>query len=201
MASVTRVGFAFGDGLRRSLKLARRCAFAELDGADAEDALEAAEDGEARDAGRPGHVGEPCPFGGVPGEELGDGGDGLGLRIGSGRGEVGLAAHAGAVACGLGQRRRRKEGDVFARGPAAGAAGAAEDVRRPNRIHELAVGGGVAREHLLPGLAGKDAGDPGGGSLRLCNRRRDVGVGDRCGHGGLHTQYPPASRLSRHSER
>ena len=75
-----------------------------------------------------------------------------------GVGGFGLAAQAGAVAGGwrLGEWGRA---DVFAGRAAAGAAGLAEDFSGLDGVDELAVGAGVAREDLLPGFAGEDAGD------------------------------------------
>jgi len=76
--------------------------FGELAGADAEDAFEAAKDGEAADAGGFGEVSEAGAFGGVLGEVLGGSGDDGGLGVGTRGGEVGFAAQAGAEAGGFG---------------------------------------------------------------------------------------------------
>jgi len=130
----------------------------EVAGGDAEDPLEAALEGEFAEAGGGGDVVELGAFSGVLGEEVGGFGDGFGLGIGFGGGELGLAAEAGAKAGGFGEGGGGEEGDVFALGAAAGAGGAAEDFGGFDGVDELAVGGGVAREDLLPGAACEDGG-------------------------------------------
>ena len=95
---------------------------------------------------------------GVFGEVLGGGGDDGGLGVGARSCEVRLAALAGAIAGLFGCSGGGEEGDVLARGAAAGAAWAAVDLGRFDGVEELAVGAGVAREHLLPLAAGEEAG-------------------------------------------
>ena len=59
-------------------------------------------------------------------------------------------------ASGFGERGGGEEADVFALGAAAGAGRPAEDAGGFDGVDELAVGGGVAREDLLPGAACED---------------------------------------------
>ena len=146
---VLEVGDALGSG--------------ELAGADAEDAAEGAQEGEAADAGDAGQVGEAGAFGGVAGEVVRGAGDEAGLGVGARRGEVRPATLAGAKAGLFGGGGGGEEADVLARGAAAGTAWAAVDHGGFDGIEELAVGGGVARKHLLPLAAGKEAGHGGGG--------------------------------------
>ncbi len=169
-----------------------------LAGGDAQDAAESAEDGEATYAGGSGEVSEASAFGGVLGEVFCGGGNDGGLRVGTRSGEVGLAALAGAKASLLGCGGTGEESDVLARGPTAGATGAAVDFRRFDGIEELAVGAGVAGEDLLPLAAGEQAGDSGLG-IRDGDGLRWFGAA-LVGHGvGSHIQYHAARGLAGHS--
>ena len=130
----------------------------EFAGGDAEDAAESAQDGEAADAGSFGEIGQAGALGGMLGEVFRGSGDDGGLGIGARSCEFGLAALAGAEAGLLGRGGGGEEADVLFCGAAAGAAGAAVDLGRLDGVEELAVGVGVAGEHLLPLAAGKEAG-------------------------------------------
>ena len=123
---------------------------------DTEDAAETAQKGEAADAGGPGQVGEASAFGGVLCEVLAGGGDDVGLWIGAGGCMVRPASFAGAKPGLLRGGSSGEEPDIFASGTAAGAAWTAVDAGGLDGIEELAVGGGVAREDLLPLATGKE---------------------------------------------
>ena len=165
----------------------------ELAGGDAEDALEAAEDGEAGDAGGAGDLFEAGAFAGVGFEVSGDGGDGVGLRVGARLDAGGLAAEAGAEAGGLGGGGRREEGDVLAVGTAAGTAWAAEDPGGLDGVDELAVGGAVALKNLLPLLAGEDAGD--GWGWHGKTSYEDGAIGEEDAHSALFRRSGVGGRM------
>ena len=164
------------DWLDTVLELLEALGPGELAGADAQDSAEAPEEGEAAGASGLGEVGEPGALGGVLGKILGGGGDDFGLGVGPRLGAVGLAAFAGAVAGGLGGVGRGEEADAFAGGATAGAAGLAVDLGRLDGVDELAVGGGVAPEDLLPLAAGEEAGDRRVGLIvhRFCSHGASV---------------------------
>gem|GEM_PF-6022219 len=159
-----------GDGEAGLADLVAEALFAllagEVAGGDAEDSLEASLEGEFAEAGGLGDVVELGALAGVGGEELGSPGDGCGLVVGFGGGALGLAAEAGAEAGGFGEGGGGEEGDVFALGAAAGAGGSAVDFGGFDGVDELAVGGGVAGEDLLP--------------ARGQRRRRGLGWGLAC---------------------
>ena len=156
----------------------------ELAGADAEDAAEGAQEGEAANTGYARQVCEAGAFGGVAGEVIRGAGDEAGLGVGARRGEVRPAALAGAKAGLFGGGGGGEEADVLARGAAAGTAWAAVDHGGFDGIKELAVGGCVARKYLLPLAAGKEAGRGGGGWIPVAGvvLRRNAGV-PWLGHG------------------
>ena len=204
-----RGGFAGGvSGAEGVFEAGDALGLGELSGGDAEDAAESAQDGEAADSGGFSEVGEAGALGGVLGEVVGGGGDGGGLRVGTRDGAVGLAALAGAVAGLFGGGRGGEEADVLFCGATAGTAGAAVDLGGFNGVEELAVGAGVALEHLLPLAAGEEAGY---GEGRRGTRGWSVGdllrVGWRAGVAwtwvehcvGSHTQYLRLWRAVRHS--
>ncbi len=153
----TRLGLG-GGGLEGVFEAGDALGAGEFAGRDAEHTAKAAEQGEATHSGGFGNVCEAGAFGRVLGEVLGGGGDSGGLGIGAWSGKAGLAALAGAVAGLLCRGRGGEEGDVLPGGAAAGAAWTAVDPRRLDGVKELAIGAGVAREHLLPLAAGKDTG-------------------------------------------
>ena len=158
----TKTGFvdSVGDGELWLADLVAEALFAllasEVSGGDAEDALEAALQGELAQPCGGGEVVEPGALAGVLGQELGGLGDGCGLRILFRRRSLWLTTQARAEARGFGEGGGGEEADVLALGPAAGAAGAAVDFGGLYGVDELAVGGGIAREDLLPCAACED---------------------------------------------
>jgi len=130
----------------------------ELAGADAEDAAESAQEGEAANAESACEVGEAGALSGVGGEVVRGTGDEGGLGVGARGGEAGLATLAGAEAGKFGCGGGGEEADIVARGAAAGTAWAAVDFGGLDCVDELSVGGCVAREDLLPLATGKETG-------------------------------------------